>query len=148
MIEIHDWDDWQDHDQPLIDVIMDLNRKFPGSKLAVGNGWCSPKIMQEYSLVQPFIDWAAECIDHPYSRVHVWANVLRRHQSIGPHDHNQAVGCGILYLHTGGSGIRFGEDEYWPEDGQMITFGPLEVHEVRPYGGVEPRTSISINLYA
>ena len=147
MIEIHDWPEWQDHDASLVSTIMYLNGKHPDSKLGVGTGWCSPKIMQDFPPVEPFIEWAAERIGTPYSRVHVWANVLRKYQSIGPHDHYQAVGCGVFYLHTEGSSIRFGKDEYLPKDGQLITFGPLDVHEVPPYEGVEPRTSISINLY-
>lgn len=146
-MNIYDWKDAGIHRSSLLLAVQRIRDMNPAAKLAMGTGYASPKVMQECDECAPLLEWMAEQLNVAYSRCHLWCNVLENGQMIGKHNHYQATACGVYYPDDSECPLVFEDDEYFPEAGQMVSFGPNEIHEVPRYEGSLPRVSLSLNLY-
>ena len=79
----------------------------------------------------------------------IWSTALHKDGYHVPHNHPKGEISGVVYVSVpepSSGHLRFGAVDIPPEEGMMVTFPSITVHEVTTYEGDRPRIAVGFDL--
>lgn len=141
-------------DPGLVDCVLELKNKDKGVKYSNVGGWHSSHTGIVVPWIRPSVENILSKLDDEYKVKAYWFNVNRMGDSNKWHNHasNDKVAVYYVKVPENSGSIEFKESQnskstsFTPQEGQVIVFSGMLLHQVNPSKTTEIRVSAAFNL--